>query len=249
MGKNVPRQIKRLEALYDEACNVYLQSSLSKSIATALDPRRRPHIDKLVLLGLGSLGVSKDQPRRIKQLVLFIAAASFIASTSRPDSAVALYAQDPMFTKTDEAFLQHLGFTILRTPSPYQLGEAGGIIDERTLVYTPHLTLAAYKALLTSSMKALGHVSLEDRMPVLMSDDFDVLRRKWDKHTEEFKDVELLTRRLKGYSYRRRAVGGGGFWTEDDSSFPVALYSKTSPRGAGGHDASGQGHQWKKHTS
>ncbi|ROT43836.1 hypothetical protein SODALDRAFT_320204 [Sodiomyces alkalinus F11] len=231
-GGKATKQIKRLEALYDETCSFYLQSNLSRSIATALDRKRRPRISKLVLLGLGSLGTSRDQGRRIKQLVLFVALALFITSTSEPkEASVSLYVQDPMFDRTDEAFLQNMGFKVLHTPSPYQLGEAGDVIDDETLVYTPHLPLMAYKALLASSTQGAGggdgvKGGLEDAMPVLMSDDFDGLRRKWDKQTEEFRDVEMLTKRLRGYGYRRRAIGAGGFWVEEDASFPMALYTK-----------------------
>ncbi|KAF5000546.1 hypothetical protein FGRMN_1713 [Fusarium graminum] len=211
------KQLQQLFRLYEDALDNYRQSALAKTIEDMLQTKSRPHITKIVSLGLGSLLDAKDQQRRIKQLVVLMAIASHLNSTTHNIDMLRTYAQDPTLTAADEAFLKSLGITVLKTPSIATLGEAGQIMDEETLVYSPFLTLQTYKLLLSSSQASIN-------VPILFSDDFNSLRLKWDKRTTERKDVEGLIQGARTGNYRRRAVNGEGFWTEADRPFPMALY-------------------------
>jgi hypothetical protein len=215
------KQLQRLFTLYHEATNEFLQSQLSERLQTMLHAKTRPRVSKAVSLGLGSLvEASKDQPRRIKQLVIFMAiAASIQTSLNFP-----LYAQDPTFTKTDEDFLGLLGIQVLRTPSASHLGEAGDLIDAQTLVYCPFLTIAAYTQLLGPAASR----SEEAVAPVVVGDDFNALKLKWEKRTAEHRDVDVLTKEIRRLGYQRRVVSGEGFWKETDHPFPMALYWRQS---------------------
>ncbi|KAF5025077.1 hypothetical protein F66182_2846 [Fusarium sp. NRRL 66182] len=216
------KQLQQLSTLYEEAMEMYDQSSIAKTVEDMLKTKNRPHITKVVSLGLGSLLDAKDQQRRIKQLVLLLQIASHLDLPSGDKRRLRLYAQDPTFTATDETFLESLGICILKTPSISELGEAGRVLDQDTLIYSPFLTLETYKMLLGSS-------SQYGRVPILMSDDFDALKSKWDKGTVERKVVQGLIQGTRVANYRRRAMNGEGFWTEADRPFPMALYWRQSP--------------------
>ncbi|KAI6749474.1 hypothetical protein HG530_014888 [Fusarium avenaceum] len=214
------KQLQQLFRLYEDALDIYNQSALAKTIEDMLRTKSRPRITKIVSLGLGSLFDAKDQQRRVKQLVVLMAIASHLTLPLGDKSALQIYAQDPTFTAADETFLQGLGIAVLKTPSIADLGEAGRMMDEETLVYSPFLTLETYKLLLSSSQSSDVPVNV----PILVSDDFNSLRLKWDKRTTERKDVEGLIQGARTSNYRRRAVNGEGFWTEADRPFPMALY-------------------------
>ncbi|KAF5569568.1 hypothetical protein FPHYL_1940 [Fusarium phyllophilum] len=229
-GNGSGKQLQQLYRLYEDARDIYNQSALAKTIEDMLRTKNRPRITKIVSLGLGSLLDAKDQQRRIKQLVVLMAIASHLTLSTSDKSKLRIYAQDPTFTTADETFLQSLDISVLKTPSIANLGEAGRMMDEETLVYSPFLTLETYKLLLSSSQSSDGTV----RAPILVSDDFNALRLKWDKRTSERKDVEGLIQGAR--EYRRRAVSGEGFWTQADRPFPMALYWRNSehqPRDVG----------------
>ncbi|KAF4955926.1 hypothetical protein FSARC_11716 [Fusarium sarcochroum] len=213
------KQLQQLSRLYDEAMDTYNQSALAKTTEDMLRTKNRPRVTKIVSLGLGSLFDAKDQQRRIKQLAVLMAIASQLALPLGDKSTLTLYAQDPTFTTADEAFLESLGIFVLNTSSISSLGEAGKIMDEETLVYSPFLTLETYKLLFSSP---------STNVPILVSDDFNALRLKWDKRTSERKDVEGLIQGTREGNYRRRAVNGEGFWIEADRPFPMALYWRQS---------------------
>jgi hypothetical protein len=177
----------------------------------------KPAVTKVVSLGLGSFSEkTKHQSRRLKQLALLVAIVENLNQTAGPD--IEVYAQDPSFTKLDVAFLQGLGIRVLKTPSPSDLGEALRVIDEHALVYSPFLTIDAYE-LLMSRVADMG---------LLIGDDFNALRVKWEKGTPEHRQVEQLIRsRVSGF--RRRALGGDDFWEEGDRAFPMAVYWKQTP--------------------
>ncbi|CEI62242.1 hypothetical protein FVEN_g10262 [Fusarium venenatum] len=215
------KQLQQLSILYQDAMDLYNQSSLAETIQDMLRTKNRPRITRIVSLGLGSLLDAKDQQRRIKQLVMLMAIASHL---TLPKNALQIYAQDPTFTEVDETFLASLGIVVLKTPSIADLGEAGQMMDEETLVYSPFLTLETYKLLLSSSQTSDVPVNV----PMLISDDFNALRLKWDKRTSERKDVEGLIQGTRAGNYRRRAVNGEGFWTDLDRPFPLALYLRQS---------------------
>jgi hypothetical protein len=118
----------------------------------------------------------------------------------------------------DEAFLGSLGIEILRTPSPSSLGEALEYINEKTMVYSPFLTVQAYQSVLESC-----------DMGMLVGDDFDALRLKFPKFTTDHDDVERLVRH-ELIKYQRRAMSLASskdenfFWAKEDKMFPMALY-------------------------
>jgi SRR1 len=209
------RELQQLQNLYDDSKALYYQSLLSKSIALMLRAKQGAPLTKAISLGLGSL-TSRDQSRRIKQLTIFLAITEQLESSMQ--NPIKLYAQDPTFTKTDEAFLQSLGITILRTPSPSALGEAEKFIDRNTLVYSPFLTIEAYQSILESC--TIG---------MLVGDDFNALRLKWPKHTTEHDTVEKLVKRdLTRYERRsisRSSKDQNDFWENEDKPFPMAVYS------------------------
>ncbi|KAM0346232.1 hypothetical protein ACHAPU_005657 [Fusarium lateritium] len=214
------KQLQQLSRLYEDALDIYSQSALAKTVEDMLQTKSRPRITKIVSLGLGSLLDAKDQQRRIKQLVVLMAIASHLSSPTDGINMLQIYAQDPTFTAADETFLQSLGIAVLKTPSIATLGEAGRMMDGETLVYSPFLTLETYKLLLSSSQAS----NISMNVPILISDDFNSLRLKWDKRTTERKDVEGLIQGARTSNYRRRAVNGEGFWTVADRPFPMALY-------------------------
>ncbi|KAK8127730.1 hypothetical protein PG984_008838 [Apiospora sp. TS-2023a] len=211
--KRIPKQQGEIQRLYDQAKLQYNQSSWSSSIETLLGAKVLPTVTKIVSLGLGSLHEkSKDQPRRLKQLAMLLGVAEYLRSASTVE--INLYAQDPGFTKADEALLRSMGVQVLKTASPSDLGEAGRVIDGETLVYSPFLTIEAYELLLATC--AMG---------LLVGDDFNALRSKWEKRTAEHRQVEHLVK--SGVSqYQKRSIKGDGFWSDNDRPFPMALYSR-----------------------
>jgi hypothetical protein len=219
----VSRELQKLQNLYEESKIRYNESPLSKTIASMLRAKQqRVPVTKAISLGLGSL-TSTNQSRRIKQLTIFMAIASQLQSEK---TALRLYAQDPTFTKVDETFLETLGINILRTPSASSLGEAAHYIDEKTLLYTPFLTIEAYQSVLESRDAGL-----------LICDDFDALRMKWPKATDEYDTVTgLLRRELRRYSRRGINLGSSEkessnlFWETEDKVFPMALYWRLQER-------------------
>lgn len=213
------KQFGKLFALYSEATEAFYQSPLAATVEGMLHAKNRPRITKALSLGLGSLGASKDQPRRMKQLALFMAIASHLQTR---EFTVPLYAQDPTFTKQDEEFLNTLGIQVLKTPSLSDLGEAGALIDDETLVYSPFLTITTYIQLFGIGQNNTS--KSENRIPILIGDDFNALKLKWEKRTAEYRDVEALIKTMKASNYQRRLMSGDDFWEETDNPFPMALY-------------------------
>jgi SRR1 domain len=208
------RELRQLHILYNKTRNEYLASTLSVSITKLLESKNRPKVTKLISLGLGSLK-SSDQARRIKQLTIFLA----IAEQLRLNEAnIEIYAQDPSFTKTDEAFLQSLGVQILSTPSATEAGEAAQYLDGPTLVYCPFLTLEAYQLFF-----ATGNFNL------FIGDDFDALRNKWPKRSAGWIEADSISRRFV-QGLRKRVISGDGFWDAEDKPFPMAMYHNVPQR-------------------
>jgi len=220
--KSLPREIRHVITLVQDAQALFQQSQLSTSILGAV-PRAAT---KILSLGLGSFFSLRPptQTRRIKQLGILLSIQQHLAkpfSEHEATKSIPVFAQDPGFTKQDEVFLSALGLKILRTPSGSDLGEARSIIDDSTLVYSPFLTLEAYELLLATSRRKSSQA-----LPVryLLGDDVNALLKKWPKHSAEREQVERVARTgLAGF--RRRGVGGEGFWRDEDESFPMALYA------------------------
>ncbi|CAI6337593.1 unnamed protein product [Periconia digitata] len=211
---------QQLQSLFSDIQALYATSKLSQNLtkqitSTFTNPATTP-IKTLLSLGLGSPTTpSKNQPRILKQLAIFLALSAALENAGH--GFVTLYAQDPVFTRADESFLSSLGIKISRTSRGAELGEATALIDAATIVYSPFLTLEAYEALLLHAGK--GSVRF------LIGDDFEKLLAKWPKFSEERKQVLKLVRGAVG-GYRRRGVGGDGFWEEGDGAFPMALYER-----------------------
>jgi hypothetical protein len=203
------REHRQLHTIYNETRTRYIESNLSLSISHLLESKNHPTVTRIVSLGLGSLK-SADQARRIKQLTVFLAIGEQLRQR---EPKIMLYAQDPSFSKVDEAFLQSLGVNILSTPSATELGEAAQYINELTLVYCPFLTLEAYQLFF-----ATGSLNY------FIGDDFDALRIKWPKRSAGWNEAESLSRRFV-QGLRKRMIGGGdGFWDAEDNPFPMAMY-------------------------
>jgi hypothetical protein len=217
-SKSPSRDLQQLSGHFDEIQAKYESSEFSKSIERLLKTATKSPttpVTRLLSLGLGTLTPIKTQTRRLKQLAIFLAIANALERTTK--HPVALYAQDPTFTRTDEAFLTIHGVTMVRTPSGAELGEAQHLIDATTLVYSPFLTLEAYEQMLLQPDQ-------EHRVRYLVGDDFNALLAKWPKHSAEREQVEKLLK--TGVSrFRRRALSGEGFWDEEDKAFPMAMYS------------------------
>lgn len=213
------KELRQLHTLYNETRSRYLGSNLSLSVAHLLDSKSRPAVTKIVSLGLGSLLRSTDQSRRIKQLVIFLAIASHLQQ--HHNTNIPIYAQDPTFTPTDEAFLQSLGVHILHTPSATSAGEAAQHIDATTLVYCPFLTLEAYALFFAAST-----------LPFFVGDDFDALRLKWPKRSAGWSEADALARRFVLGLRKRVLAGGEDFWDSEDRPFPMAVYWRAA-RGEG----------------
>jgi hypothetical protein len=167
----------------------------------------------LLSLGLGSLTSLKSQTRRLKQLSIFLAIADTLEDALQ--KPLKLFAQDPDFTKTDEAFLGMFGIAVVRTHSGAELGEARHVIDQRTLVFSPFLTLEAYEQLMLHAGHHVKHI---------IGDDFNALLEKWPKHSAEEAQVKRVMK-AGILRYRRQAIIVDGFWEESDSAFPMAMYS------------------------
>jgi hypothetical protein len=211
-----PRETRQLQILYNKIQNQYIESNFAASINHIVDSKNNPRITRIVSLGLGSLTKSTDQSRTIKQLAILLAIAERLRK-SQP--SLEIYAQDPSFSKIDEAFLQTLDVHILSTSSATELGEAAQHIDENTLVYSPFLTLEAYELFFSTGSSN-----------VFIGDDFDALRIKWPKHSAGWKEAESISRRYV-QNFRKRVIKNeDGFWDVDDKPFPMAMYYKTSHR-------------------
>ena len=216
--KTSSRELRQLHILYNETREHYLESNLSHIITHLLESKNRPAVTKVVSLGLGSFK-STDQSRRIKQLAILLAISEQLR---QHEPNLEVYAQDPSFTKTDEAFLQSLGIHILSTPSATEAGEAAKYIDQSTLVYCPFLTLEAYQLFFST-----------ETLNFFVGDDFDALRIKWPKHSAGRNEAESLSRRFV-QGFRKRAIGGGdGFWDAEDKPFPMAIYWSASQQSQG----------------
>jgi hypothetical protein len=215
--KSSSRELQQLISSLDYLQTLYNQSQLSQTISRHLLATLKNStipITKILSLGLGSLLVSKGQWRRLKQLTIFLAIQADLKRSS--GRTIEIYAQDPTFTRTDELFLTSLGIRIMHTPSGTSLGEAASIISRSSMIYSPFLTLEVYEALLVKSQLPI---------PVIFGDDFNALLGKWPKYSEERKQVEDVTK-VGLAKYRRRAVGGEGFWEAEDGTFPMAVYEK-----------------------
>jgi len=212
------RELRQLHILYNNTRNKYLSSNLHITITRLLESKTRPAVTKLVSLGLGSLK-STDQARRIKQLTIFLAIAEQLRTH---DPNLEIYAQDPSFSKTDEAFLQSLGVQILVTPAATEPGEAAQYLGDSTLVYCPFLTLEAYQLFFST-----------EKLKFFIGDDFDALRLKWPKQSAGRNEAEGLLRRFV-QGLRKRVVGRDeAFWDVEDKPFPMAMYWGVSRREQG----------------
>lgn len=216
-SRSPSRELQHLQTRFEEVQAHYRTSHLSTSMERLVQQASKssgPSINRMLSLGLGSLTPIKTQSRRLKQLAIFLAIADTLEDTLQ--KPVALLAQDPTFTKTDEAFLNTFGIGVIRTPSGAELGEARQVLDERTLVYSPFLTLEAYEQLMLHAGQHVKHI---------VGDDFNALLEKWPKHSPEEAQVKRV---MKGgiLRFRRQAVIGDGFWEEEiDGAFPMAMYS------------------------
>jgi len=211
---------QQLYNIFSDIQTLYTSSKLSqtvtKHITSTFTKSTTTPIKTLLSLGLGSPTTpSKNQSRILKQLAIFLAISTSLEAAGH---SVQLYAQDPIFTRADESFLSSLGISISRTTRGSELGEAVSLIDSSTVVYSPFLTLEAYEALLL-------HGAAGEKVRYLIGDDFEKLMAKWPKFSEERKQVTRLVKGAVG-AYRRRALGGDGFWEEGDVAFPMALYER-----------------------
>ncbi|KAJ8116212.1 hypothetical protein OPT61_g2325 [Boeremia exigua] len=215
--RSIPRELLQLTARLLDMQDLYNQSQLSQSMNSQLHTlvKAGTPITRIVSLGLGSLLVAKGQSRRLKQLVILLAIRDRLQKER--EEPIEVFAQDPTFTRSDKVLLASLGIQILHTPSGSDLGEAAAFITAATLVYSPFLTLEAYEQLILRYGRGLQH---------LVGDNFDTLLQKWPKRSAERKQVDGIMK--TGLSkYRRRNVAGEGFWTQEDETFPMAVYTKT----------------------
>ncbi|KAH6621914.1 hypothetical protein C7974DRAFT_213006 [Boeremia exigua] len=216
-ARSLPRELLQLTAQLLDLQDLYAQSQLSQAVNQQVHiiAKAGTPIARIVSLGLGSLFVTKGQSRRLKQLAVLLAVRDHIQKEQ--NEPIEVYAQDPNFTRPDENLLMSLGIQILCTPSGSDLGEATSFITPDTLVYSPFLTLEAYEQLILRYGRGLQY---------LIGDDFDALLRKWPKRSAERKQVEGVVK--TGLSkYRRKTVAGEGFWTVEDETFPMAVYTRT----------------------
>lgn len=217
-GRNSSRESQHTSALLEEYRTLFEQSALSNIIVRQLQASRKyttTPVSRILSLGLGSLSVVKGQARRLKQLTILLAVRDTYQRIS--GTSIDVYAQDPTFTRADEAFLTNLGIRILRTPHGSELGEAKALIDPSTVVYSPFLTLEVYEQLLVKSVSPVQQI---------IGDDFNALLSKWPKHSAERGQVEGMMK-YGLTKYRRRGVIGEGFWESEDGTFPMAIYDRT----------------------
>lgn len=208
---------QHLQNLLLAAYETYVQSQFAQNIdrqVSNLVKSASAPITHVLSLGLGSLSsTEKGQTRRLKQLVILLAIRTSLQRLSK--GTIEVYAQDPTFTRQDEALLSSLNVRILRTSSGSSLGEAASKLTSSTLVYSPFLTLEAYEQLFIHSKQPV---------PYLIGDDFNSLMQKWPKHSAERSQVEQVTKSALG-QYRRKAISGSGFWDDSDGAFPMAVYA------------------------
>ena len=199
-GKASSREHSRLSRVLEDLQDLYIASELCQTVARQLrviSQSRTAPITSIVSLGLGSLSVNKCKGRRMKQLVILLALRDILHSIC--GSPIEIYAQDPSFTRSDEAFLLSLSIRILHTSSVDSLGEAASILSSNTLVYPPFLTLEVYEQLFNKP---------QARAPLIFCDDFTGLLKKWPRHSPERKQVEALMKAgLIGYKRWARVLG------------------------------------------
>ncbi|KAF3041340.1 hypothetical protein E8E12_007411 [Didymella heteroderae] len=113
-NKALPRELLQLTSQVLDLQELYAQSQLSQSITRELHtiPKSGQPIARIVSLGLGSLFVTKGQSRRLKQLAVFLSIRDQLQEARR--ESIEVYAQDPTFTRQDEALLASFGIRILR---------------------------------------------------------------------------------------------------------------------------------------
>ena len=212
------RTVSHLLSQLDAYQTLYHASPLALTLTTRLRNIQKTTftpLTRILSLGLGTLSApQKGQTRRLKQLAILLGLRDTLHQLS--GTRIQLYAQDPTFSRADEALLSSLDVQIVRTGSAAELGEAEGVLGAQTLVYAPFLTLDAYECLLVEA-RARAEVRY------LLGDDFEALAAKWPRYSAERGQVERVMK-LGLARYRRRRVGGEGFWTEEDQSFPMAWY-------------------------
>lgn len=214
------RDQHHLQAMLSDAQTVYTNSNFASNIEKQLAFLKKSSlapVTRILSLGLGSLSsAEKGQTRRLKQLAVLIAIRDTLQKQSK--TPIQVYAQDPTFTRQDEALLSSFDIRIARTSSGSSLGEAADLIDGSTLIYSPFLTLEAYEQLLIRSKQPVQY---------FIGDDFNALLEKWPKYSAERAQVERVTKSALG-RYRRKAISGAGFWDETDAAFPMAVYAVQS---------------------
>ncbi|OSS43978.1 hypothetical protein B5807_11433 [Epicoccum nigrum] len=216
-NKSLSRELLQITAQLLNFQDLYNQSQLPGSVNRQLQAIGKigAPVTRMISLGLGSLLVTKGHARRLKQLVILLSIRKYLQDGRK--EPIEIYAQDPTFTRSDETLLAAFGVQILRTASGSDLGEAASFITPSTIVYSPFLTLEAYEQLILKTSVPMHY---------LIGDDFDALLQKWPKRSAERRQVEVLVK--TGLSkYRRKAVAGAGFWTEEDETFPMAVYSRS----------------------
>lgn len=215
--KSLPRELLQLTTQLLDLQDLYNQSQLRTTMNRQLHTitKAGPPITCIVSLGLGSLIVTKGQPRRLKQLAILLAIRDHLQQER--EQHIEVYAQDPTFTRIDETLLASLGIQMLRTPSGSDLGEAASFVTPHTLVYSPFLTVEAYEQLIIIKGNSLRY---------LVGDDFDALLKKWPKQTVERRQIERVLK-LGLSKYRRKMVTQKSFWLAEDETFPMAVYSRT----------------------
>jgi hypothetical protein len=222
--RNLPakpsRELHRLQNQLTNVRFIYSTTEFAKNInkhLLFLTKSATSSFTRIVSLGLGSFSsTEKGQTRRLKQLALLLAIRDTLQNQTK--APIQVYAQDPTFTRQDEALLGSLDIRILRTTSGSSLGEAADVIDETTLIYSPFLTLEAYEKLLVEPRRSVQY---------LIGDDFNALLEKWPKYSAERAQVQKVTKASLG-RYRRKAISGAGFWEESDGAFPMAVYAAQS---------------------
>ena len=213
----LPRELQQLTRQLLDQQDLLHRSQLSVSLSRCLQKITKTNtpITRIVSLGLGSLLSMKSQSRRLKQLAILFSIRDCVQRGRQ--EPIEVYAQDPSFTRQDKALLAALDINILQTPSSSELGEAASVMSPFTLVYSPFLTLEAYEQLISQPVMPMRY---------LIGDDFNALLEKWPNWSAERRQVEGVLR--SGLSkYRRKALAGEGFWTEEDETFPMAVYEMT----------------------
>jgi hypothetical protein len=111
--------LEGLRAAFDAGIKAWEETEDCKCLRSLFDAAAPlPKVSKIVAFACSTMaGYKKSQPRTIHQHALILTLRDIFSSRrSQEEPEIKCFAQDPVYTKTDEQVLKEAGITVLRDP-------------------------------------------------------------------------------------------------------------------------------------